>query len=77
MWKNARFHGDALRYLVYLDGQLVTNCFAANEEECWADVYILSCSNEYLIHKIKGKAEVAETRIFGHVELRRRNAITT
>ncbi len=39
MWLDIHVHKDALYYQPYLDGQKLMNCFAASEEEGWADVY--------------------------------------
>lgn len=69
MWKNVKFHPGAQWYRAYLDGQFLEHCFAANEEECWADVYILGLNNHPFPQPLSDSG-IAEIRLFGYVELK-------
>ena len=43
MWLDCRVHNfyASTNYECYLNDKLLEHCFAANEEEGWADVYVL------------------------------------
>jgi len=41
MWLDIKIHKDAKNYQPYLNGEILNNCFAANEEEGWADVFVM------------------------------------
>lgn len=69
MWLNIHFHPEAKKYQPYLDGQKLMYCFAANEEECWADIHILGEDNyPYYVPFIN---DVATVRLYGYVKLKR------
>lgn len=39
MWLDIKIHKEARYYQPYLNGEKLKDCFAANEEEGWADIY--------------------------------------
>lgn len=66
MWLSVRFHPIAYKYTPYLNGQKLEHCFAANEEECWADVYALPYN---VWRNRQGEKFIPWIRLKGHVEL--------
>jgi RecB family endonuclease NucS len=74
MWLDINVHGreEAKNYNVYLNDKLITggtkpNCFAANEEEGWADIYVRDAEGKIVIIQ----NEIQTKRLYGKVELKR------
>lgn len=68
MWLDCRVHPFKIlnNYKCYLDGEFLEHCFAANEEEGWADICVLD-ENGSLIWE---ETNVKTKRLNGKVELR-------
>jgi len=70
MWKDVRIHKGAHLYIPYFNGQILDHCFAANEEECWADVLVIGPEDHpFYVPFID---DVARIRLYGYVELKRK-----
>ncbi len=52
----------------YLNGSLLDYCFAAHEEEGWADIYLRDDSGQFLLNA--EKTEVIRKRLHGNVRIR-------
>ena len=68
MWLDCRVHPFAIlnHYKCYLNDEFLPHCFAANEEEGWADINVLD-ENGLLIWE---ETSVKTKRLYGKVELR-------
>ena len=71
MWLDCRVHPLTItnHYKCYLNGEFLEQCFAANEEEGWADIHVTDEKGK-LIYNKKIK-DVERKRLYGKVELRK------
>lgn len=69
MWLDIHQHREAVYYKVYLDGKKLDYCFAANEEEGWADCYKKDDTGKFITEKIFNDVGLATFRLYGKIEL--------
>ncbi len=67
MWLDIRVHKEAKLYQPYLNGEKLKNCFAANEEEGWVDIYLRDPDDHYILNE--DKKSLKTTRLTGKVVL--------
>ncbi len=66
MWLEIHTHPIAKHAKVLFNGQMLLRCYAASEEECWADVYVYDLKGRILYNPLI--KELATYRLYGHVE---------
>lgn len=62
-----RKDAEARYYQPYLNGEKLMGCFAASEEDGWADVYVADADGNYIVEE----NGLRITRLFGKVELKK------
>ena len=72
MWLDIKIHKEARFYQPYLNGVKLDDCFAANEEEGWADCYKKNSEGHHFLND--DKIDVVRERVFGKVELKRKKS---
>lgn len=73
MWLDIRIHPKARDYRPYLNGEKLSNCFAAKESSWWrkgwADCYQTDEEGQYIL--TEDRKELKTIRLYGHVVLKK------
>lgn len=78
MFLDVHIHKEAKYFIPYLDGEYLKKCFAANEEENWADCHATDENGKILINETRtetikkrfhGRVKLVDTRISSRVEI--------
>ncbi len=67
MWLDVHIHREAKYYKAYLNGEYLKYCFAANEEEGWADCHKIDEGGKCILNE--DETETLKERFYGEVKL--------